>query len=117
MNRNEDRGMILGDWPASAAAVDAKWLDSALRQSGVVSTATVRSVSAANLGLGVGIIGEVSRLSIAYDKPEPGVPTGIIAKTGGMDVGNQRGLEMVRAVARRVDAAVSDLKAGDLLPG
>ena len=39
-----------------------------------------------------------------------------IFTTGGMDVGNQRGLEMVRAVARRVDAAVSELKVGDLLP-
>ena len=74
MNRNEDRGMILGDWPGNAAAVDAEWLDTALRRSGVLSTATVRSVSAANLGLGVGIMGEVSRLSIAYDKPEPGAP-------------------------------------------
>jgi aminoglycoside/choline kinase family phosphotransferase len=40
-----------------------------------------------------------------------------IFTSGGMDLGNQRGLEMVRVVARRVDAAVSELKVGDLLPG
>ena len=39
-----------------------------------------------------------------------------IFTTGGMGVGNQRGLELVRTLARRVDAAVSDLRAGDLLP-
>jgi aminoglycoside phosphotransferase (APT) family kinase protein len=39
-----------------------------------------------------------------------------IFTTGGMDLGNQRGREMVRAVARRVDAAVSELQVGDLLP-
>ncbi len=36
--------------------------------------------------------------------------------TGGMDLGNRRGLEMVRAVASRVDAAVTELQVGDLLP-
>jgi aminoglycoside/choline kinase family phosphotransferase len=37
--------------------------------------------------------------------------------SGGMGLGNQRGEEMVRAVVRRVDAAVSELQVGDLLPG
>lgn len=80
MKRSEDRGTILGDWPGNAAAVDAGWLDTALRRSGVLSTATVRSVTSANLGLGVGIMGEVSRLSITYDRPQPGAPTSIICK-------------------------------------
>ena len=39
-----------------------------------------------------------------------------IFTTGGMNVGNRRGHEMVRAAVRRVDAAVSELRAGDLLP-
>ena len=36
--------------------------------------------------------------------------------SGGMGLGNQRGQEMVRAVVRRVDAAVSELQVADLLP-
>lgn len=36
--------------------------------------------------------------------------------TGGMDVGNERGLNAMRAIARRVDAAVSQLEVGELLP-
>jgi len=39
-----------------------------------------------------------------------------IFTTGGMDLGNQRGLDMVRAGARRIDAAVTELQVGDLLP-
>jgi hypothetical protein len=39
-----------------------------------------------------------------------------IFTTGGMDLGNQRGVDAVRALARRVDAAVTDLRVGDLLP-
>ena len=40
-----------------------------------------------------------------------------IFTTGGMDCGNQRGAEMVRAAARRIDAAVTELQVADLLPG
>jgi aminoglycoside/choline kinase family phosphotransferase len=40
----------------------------------------------------------------------------IVFTTGGMDLGNQRGVEMIRAAAHRVDAAVSELQVGDLLP-
>jgi putative ABC transport system substrate-binding protein len=40
----------------------------------------------------------------------------IAPATGGMDLGNQRGLDMVRAGARRIDAAVTELQVGDLLP-
>jgi len=39
-----------------------------------------------------------------------------IYTTGGMDVGNERWRIAMRAIARRVDAAVSQLEVGDLLP-
>ncbi|WP_422003202.1 phosphotransferase [Reyranella sp.] len=70
----------MGDWPGNAAAVDAAWMDAVLHRSGVLSTARVRKVTAANLGLGIGIMGEVSRLTIDYDRPEPGAPASVIAK-------------------------------------
>jgi hypothetical protein len=70
----------MGDWPGNSAAIDAAWLDGVLRRNGVVSGTKVSSVTAANLGVGVGIMGEVSRLSIGYDKPESAAPSSIIAK-------------------------------------
>jgi len=70
----------MGDWPGNSAAIDAEWLDNVLRRNGVLSGAKVSNVTAANLGVGVGIMGEVSRLSIGYDKAEPGAPSSIIAK-------------------------------------
>src|SRR4051812_48727962 len=73
-------GGTMGDWPGNSAAIDAEWLDGVLRRNGVLSGAKVGSVTAANLGVGVGIMGEVSRLSIGYDKPEPAAPSSIIAK-------------------------------------
>ena len=70
----------MGDWPNKAAAVDAGWLDGVLRRNGVLSGARITGVKAADLGLGVGIMAEVSRLSIAYDKAEAGAPASIISK-------------------------------------
>jgi hypothetical protein len=70
----------MGDWPRNSAAVDAGWLDAALRRNGVLSDARVTRVSAADLGLGVGIMAEVSRLSIGYDKPASGAPASVISK-------------------------------------
>ncbi len=70
----------MGDWPNNAAAVDAEWLDGVLRRNGVLSGAKIAGVAAADLGLGVGIMGEVSRLSIDYDKAEAGGPPSLISK-------------------------------------
>ena len=73
-------GATMGDWPKNAAAIDAGWLDAILRRNGVLKGSTIKSVAAANLGVGVGIMGDVSRLSIAYDKAEAGAPSSVIAK-------------------------------------
>jgi hypothetical protein len=70
----------MGDWPGNSAEVNAEWLDGVLRRNGVLSDAAIRRVSAANLGVGVGIMAEVSRLSIAYDKAGTGAPPSIISK-------------------------------------
>lgn len=39
-----------------------------------------------------------------------------IFTSGGMDLGNQRGIDAMRALARRIDAAVTELQVGDLIP-
>src|SRR5436190_24232821 len=70
----------MGDWPKSSAAVNAEWLDDVMHHNGVLASARVTSVKAANLGLGVGIMGEVSRLTIGYDGVEEGAPASIIGK-------------------------------------
>jgi hypothetical protein len=70
----------MGDWPTNAAAVSAEWLDAVLRRGGSLSNGKINAVSAADLGTGVGLMGEVSRLSIGYDKAAEGAPTTIIGK-------------------------------------
>ena len=70
----------MADWPKSSAAVNAEWLDGVLRRSGGLSRGTIAAVAADKLGEGVGIMAEVSRLSITYDKADRGVPASLIGK-------------------------------------
>ena len=70
----------MADWPKSSAAVNAEWLDGVLRRNGGLSGTKIAAVVADKLGEGVGIMAEVSRLSITYDKAGSGVPASLIGK-------------------------------------
>jgi len=70
----------MADWPKSSAAVNAEWLDGVLRRNGGLSGAKIAAVVADKLGEGVGIMAEVSRLSITYDKADSGAPASLIGK-------------------------------------
>jgi hypothetical protein len=70
----------MADRPKNAATTSAEWLDGVLRQNGVLSSAGVTGVSAKKLGEGVGIMAEVARLSITYDRPAGGAPASLIGK-------------------------------------
>ena len=60
--------------------MNAEWLDAVLRRSGVISSARIAAVVADKLGEGVGIMADVSRLSITYDKADSGAPASLIGK-------------------------------------
>jgi hypothetical protein len=60
--------------PASAAEIDAAWLTA------VLDGAEVTEVRAEDLGAGLGLLGQVTRLHLTYGGDEPGPPT-LIAKT------------------------------------
>ncbi|MEI6200406.1 MAG: phosphotransferase [Enhydrobacter sp.] len=70
----------MADWPKSSAAVNAEWLDGVLRRNGGLSSARIATVVADKLGEGVGIMADVSRLSITYDKAGSGAPASLIGK-------------------------------------
>src|SRR3954465_2559722 len=92
----------MGDWPNNAAAMEAGGLDGVLRRNGMLSNARITGVMAADLGLGVGIMAEVSRLSIAYDKAEPGAPASIISKFPTADPTNRGVARMLSFYPREV---------------
>ncbi len=66
--------------PTSAAEITPEWLTSALRARGILSDASVVGIRTEVLGEGEGFIGEIIRVHLELDRPEPGVPPTLIAK-------------------------------------
>jgi hypothetical protein len=67
-------------YPTSPAEITAEWLTDALRSSGAISSATVTSFEAKIIGEGAGFMGQLAKLSVRYDRDEPGAPDSLIGK-------------------------------------
>ena len=78
--------------PLTMDEVTADWLTAALRASGVLNDARVSSIDRVRVGAGVGILGELARVTLTYDRAAPGAPKTLIAKIPTADPG-------VRAIA------------------
>jgi len=66
--------------PTRIDELTADWLTESLRSSGVLEAARVTHVKAEALGDGEGFMGEIYRLHLAFDPPEPDAPATLIAK-------------------------------------
>ena len=66
--------------PAAPGELTGEWLTQALRETGTISHAAVESFDSETIGQGVGLIGELARVSLRYDRPEAGAPSSLIAK-------------------------------------
>ena len=66
--------------PAGPQELTPQWLTHALRQTGAIEGATVRSFDAETIAEGVGLIGQLARVKLHYDGPEAGAPASLIAK-------------------------------------
>lgn len=75
--------------PAAMTDITAEWLTAALRSSGVITDAAVASVDHVRVGAGVGILGELSRATLTYDREAPGAPRTVIVKIPTADPGGR----------------------------
>jgi aminoglycoside/choline kinase family phosphotransferase len=66
--------------PADASEIDADWLTDALRAGGLDTTATITDVRAEPVAEAVGLMGEITRFHLAWDRKEAALPAGLIAK-------------------------------------
>jgi hypothetical protein len=65
--------------PAEADEITPQWLTAALHQAGVLDQARVSSIQSVPIGQ-LGFAGQIRRLDIRYDKPEPDTPRSLVAK-------------------------------------
>jgi hypothetical protein len=65
--------------PADTDEITYEWLTAALRQAGALDQARVTSIQPAPIGQ-LGFTGQIRRLQISYDKPEPCASRSLVAK-------------------------------------
>ena len=65
------------------------WLTSMFRESGVFRASTVQAIAVEPIGVGVGFLGQLARLRLTYDRPEPAQPATVIAKLPTLDPGGR----------------------------
>lgn len=72
--------MVAEAIPITCEALTPEWLTQALRAEGSLGEAAVRSVAWTPIGQGVGILCQLARLSLDYDRAAPGAPATLVAK-------------------------------------
>ncbi len=101
------------DIPAGPDQLSAEWLTDALRRNGAIAEASVAAFDPQVIAAGTGFIGQLARVSLAYDRDEPGAPRSLIAKfpaasAAGREIGNlfrfyEREIRFYDEIADRVE--------------
>jgi hypothetical protein len=66
--------------PAGPGELTADWLTWALRETGTISSSAVTELDYEIIGEGVGVLGQLARFRLQYDKPEDGAPASLVGK-------------------------------------
>lgn len=72
--------MVAQTIPITFEALTPEWLTQALRAGGTLGEASVSSVEWTLIGQGVGILCQLARLTLGYDRPAPHAPATLVAK-------------------------------------
>jgi len=88
--------------PAGPQELTADWLTGALREAGVISGATVVGLDHEIIGEGVGVLGQLARFRLQYDKPEDGAPDSLVGKFPAAAQGNRDLANLLRFYEREV---------------
>jgi len=86
--------------PFSIEELTPDWLTEALRSSGVLSSGSVIAVETQVIGEGVGMVGQLARLTINYSSDATALPTHMIAKLPSPYEANRAQMQMFRYYTR-----------------
>lgn len=70
----------LSDIPAHIDDVEAVWLESILKSGRHLTQGSIASIEAERVGIGVGILADLAKISISYDEANPEAPSSVIVK-------------------------------------
>jgi hypothetical protein len=90
------------DIPSGPQDITLSWLTNALRSRGAINNANVTSFETKIIGEGAGFMGQLAKLSLTYDKPEPGAPSSLISKHPAAAIENRQVAMFFRFYEREV---------------
>ena len=97
----EQDGVVeVTSFPRTIDEITPEWLTETLRESGAIANAKVESIELANLE--GGIVGEVNRVKLTYDRHEVGAPGTVVAKLANADDRLRKGRDRVGLYEREV---------------
>jgi hypothetical protein len=88
--------------PTTLAEITPAWLTASLRQGGVIGRASVVAADCEQIGQGAGYTGQVARLRLGLDAPEPGAPATAIVKLPTLERKTRGAAEMLGAYEREI---------------
>jgi hypothetical protein len=88
--------------PAGPHALTPEWLTIVLRRNGAIESATVTSLESKVIGEGVGFMGQLAKIAVHYDNPEPGAPQLLIGKFPAAAIENRQVAMFFRFYEREV---------------
>ena len=91
--------------PSSTSDMSIAWLTEVLRASSAIRDATVVGARFEQVGVGVGLMGELHRATLTYDRAEADAPTSVVVKIASPFEANRAHL---RAVAYRMLGSLSE---------
>lgn len=82
--------------PATIDLVTPDWLTAALRESGTIpASVSVVSADARQVGVGVGIMGTIHKVALAYSGDAPGAPASVVVKQAATaDANREQGVQL-----------------------
>lgn len=86
--------------PMLVSDLDVAWLDSALKHAGHLAHGSVASLDASVIGEGVGMVGQLARLTIGYAGDAGGLPSTMIAKLPSPYEANRQQMQTFRYYVR-----------------
>lgn len=86
--------------PTQASELTAEWLTEALKASGALVSGSVTSVNSQIIGEGVGMVGQLARLTVGYSEDAGSMPPHMIAKLPSPYEANRAQMQMFRYYTR-----------------
>jgi hypothetical protein len=93
---------MTSETPRRFEEITPAWLTALLRESGTLGDARITDIAVEPIGIGVGFLGQLSRLRVRYDRSGPELPPTLIGKLPTLDPGGRQICQLFKFYEREI---------------